>query len=380
MITTSSKLFYGLGAVSVAAAIVWTIANDGGALGAVALVFIAIASIFLGAIASYVRDGHVLSTDTAQHDSAPAAQRGPGRSWFPLGTALSMGMVVVGLVTSPGIFKVGIALLLAMLGEWLIQNWSDRASADAGYNERVRGWVVHPLEIPIGGALLLAAIVLSFSRIFLALSAEAGPLVFAILGALVLFFGSVLSIRRGTNTRVVGAVCGVALLALSAVGVALALNGEREELTIAAAEDHFAERSCGEEAEVTDESPIRAVSAKSSLAATVTLKDGVLYAEMDGFSGPLSSISLQRSWNSSILFQNEDAGEHRMIVTYGKTVEDLGGGVKKETVLQTCTALVTEGGQQVVEVNIPKPSYASAEPYTISVSGVEGASIEVMVP
>lgn len=379
MITTSSKLFYGLGAVAIAAAIVWTIASDGGS-GAVALVFIAIASIFLGAIASYVRDGHVLSTDTAQHDSAPAAQRGPGRSWFPLGTALSLGMVVVGLVTSPGIFKVGIALLLAMLGEWLIQNWSDRASSDVGYNARVRGWVVHPLEIPIGGALLLAAIVLSFSRIFLALSVEAGPIVFAILGALVLFFGSVLSIRRGTSARVVGAACGVVLLALSAVGVALALNGEREELTVAAAEDHFAERPCGEEAEVADESPIRAVSAKSSIAATVTLKDGVLYAEMDGFSGPLSSISLQRSWNSSILFQNEDAGEHRMIVTYGKTVEDLGGGVKKETVLQTCTALVTEGGQQVVVVNVPKPSYASAEPYTISVTGVEGASIEVMVP
>ena len=379
MITTSSKLFYGLGAVSIAAAIVWMIANDGGS-GAVALVFIAIASIFLGAIASYVRDGHVLSTDTAQHDSAPAAQRGPGRSWFPLGTALSLGMVVVGLVTSPGIFKVGIALLLAMLGEWLIQNWSDRASSDVGYNARVRGWVVHPLEIPIGGALLLAAIVLSFSRIFLALSVEAGPIVFAILGALVLFFGSVLSIRRGTSARVVGAACGVVLLALSAVGVALALNGEREELTVAAAEDHFAERPCGEEAEVADESPIRAVSAKSSIAATVTLKDGVLYAEMDGFSGPLTSITLQRSLNLSILFQNEDEGEHRMVLTYGKTVEDLGGGVMKETELQACTSLVTEGGQQVVVVNIPKPSYASAEPFSISVTGVEGASIEVMVP
>ena len=379
MITTSSKLFYGLGAVAIAAAIVWTIASGGGS-GAVALVFIAIASIFLGAIASYVRDGHVLSTDIAQHDSAPAAQRGPGRSWFPLGTALSLGMVVVGLVTSPGIFKVGIALLLAMLGEWLIQNWSDRASSDAGYNARVRGWVVHPLEIPIGGALLLGAIVLSFSRIFLALSTEAGPIVFAILGALVLFFGSMLSIRRGTSARVVGAVCGVALLALSAVGVALALNGEREGLTIAAEEDHFAHRACGEEAEESDEDAGRAVSAKSSIAATVTLKDGALYAEMDGYSGPLTSITLQRSLNSSILFQNEDEGEHRMVLTYGKTVEDLGGGVMKETELQACTSLVTEGGQQVVVVNIPKPSYASAEPFSISVTGVEGASIEVMVP
>lgn len=380
MITTSSKLFYGLGTVAIIATIVWIIANDGGSLGAVALVFLAVALIFLGGIASYVRDGHVLSTDTEQHDSAPAAQRGSGRSWFPLGAALSLGMVVVGLVTSPGIFKVGIGLMFAMLGEWLIQNWSDRASDDAGYNERVRGRVVHPLEIPVGVALLLAAIVLSFSRIFLALSVNAGPIVFGIIGILVLIFGSVLSIRRGTSVRFVGAVCGVVFLSLSVVGVALALNGEREQLTEAAEEDHFAHRACGEEADYSDEDAARAVSAKSSVAATVTLKDGALFAEMDGFSGPLTSITLQRSWNSSILFYNEDEGEHRMVVTYGKVVESLGGGVKRETLLQACTSLVAKGGQQGVVVNIPKPSYSSTEGFSITVPGLEGASVEVLVP
>lgn len=379
MITTSSKLFYGLGAVAIAAAIVWMIANGGGS-GAVALVFVATASIFLGAIASYIRDGHVLSTDTEQHDSAPAAQRGSGRSWFPLGVALSLGMVVVGLVTSPGIFKVGIALMFAMLGEWLIQNWSDRASDDAGYNERIRGRVVHPLEIPIAGALLLAVIVLSFSRIFLALSKDAGAIVFSIMGILVLFFGSVLSVRRGTSVRFVGAVCGVVFLTLSVVGVVLALDGEREQLTEAAEEDHFAHRACGEEAEYSDEDAVRAVSAKSSVAATVTLKDGALYAEMDGYSGPLTSITLQRSLNSSILFHNEDEGEHRMVVTYGKVVESLGGGVERETLLQACTSLVAKGGQQGVVVNIPKPSFSSTEGFSITVPGLEGASVEVLVP
>jgi len=380
MITTSSKLFYGLGAVSIAGSIVWMIAHDGGALGAVALVFIATALIFLGAIASYVRDGHVLSTDTEQHDSAPAAQRGPDRSWFPLGVALSLGTLVVGLVTSPGIFKVGVALLIAMLGEWLIQNWSDRASSDPSYNERVRGRVVHPLEIPIGGALLLAVIVLSFSRIFLSLSVNAGPIVFAIVGALVLFFGSMLSIRPGTSRRVVGTICGVALVGLSVVGVVLALDGEREQLTEAAEEDHFAHRACGEEADYSDEDAVRAVSAKSSVAATVTLKNGVLYAEMDGYSGPLTSITLQRSLNSNILFQNEDEGEHRMVVTYGKVVESLGGGVERETLLQACTSLVAKGGQQGVVVNVPKPSFSSTEGFSITVPGLEGASVEVLVP
>jgi len=55
---------------------------------------------------------------------------GPAVVGSTLGVALSLGTLVVGLVTSPGIFKVGVALLIAMLGEWLIQNWSDRASSD----------------------------------------------------------------------------------------------------------------------------------------------------------------------------------------------------------------------------------------------------------
>ena len=158
MITTGSKLLYGLGTATSLAAIVWFIANDGGVLGVVSLSFLAVALFFLGAIASYVRDGHVLSTETAAHASSNAAQRSVGRSWFPFGTAFSVGMVAVGMVSSPGIFKVGICLLFAMLGEWLIKNWSDRASADSAYNEKVRAWVVHPLEIPVGGALLLAEI------------------------------------------------------------------------------------------------------------------------------------------------------------------------------------------------------------------------------
>jgi len=222
--------------------------------------------------------------------------------------------------------------------------------------------------------------VLSFSRIFLSLSVNAGPIVFAIVGALVLFFGSMLSIRPGTSRRVVGTICGVALVGLSVVGVVLALDGEREQLTEAAEEDHFAHRACGEEADYSDEDAVRAVSAKSSVAATVTLKNGVLYAEMDGYSGPLTSITLQRSLNSNILFQNEDEGEHRMVVTYGKVVESLGGGVERETLLQACTSLVAKGGQQGVVVNVPKPSFSSTEGFSITVPGLEGASVEVLVP
>jgi hypothetical protein len=380
MITTGSKLFYGLGSATTVAAILWFIANDGGSIGVVSLAFLAVALFFMGAITSFVRDGHVLSTETDAHATSNAAQRGVGRSWFPFGTAISAGMVAVGMVSSPGIFTVGICLLFAMLGQWLIKNWSDRASSDAAYNEKVRAWVVHPLEIPVGGAILLAVIVLSFSRIMLALSKEGGLVVFSIMAALVLAFGSMVSVRRGASRRVVGTVAGVVLVALSGTGIAMALDGERHELTVAAEEDHFAHRACGEEAEETDEDAARSVSAKSSVAATVVLRDGRLFAEMDGWNGELSSITLQRSNPSTILFVNEDDHEHRMVVTYGKITEDLGGGVSKDTVLEACTSLITKGGTQAVSVVIPKPSFASDEPYSITVPGVEGASIEIQVP
>ena len=380
MITTGSKLFYGLGTVATVGAILWFVQNDGGSIGVVSLAFLAVALFFLGAIASFSRDGHVLSTDTAAHPTAAAADRPAGRSLWPFGVALSVGISVVGLVSSPGIFKVGVALLLAFGVEWMVQGWSERASADAGYNEKVRGWVIHPLEIPIGASLLLGVIVLSFSRVMLALSAEAGPIVFAVLASLVLFFGVVLAFRRGANMRVLGGIGAVIVVALGGLGIALALNGEREELVIAAAEDHLATRPCEETEEEADHNASRSMGAKSNIAAVITLEGGALSAHQVGFPVDGTSITLQRSNSSVILFKNRDEGSHRMVVTYGKTVEDLGGGVTNEKVLEACTSLVDKGGEQMVSVRFPKPSFAATEPYTITVPGLEGQAIEVQVP
>lgn len=380
MITTGSKYFYGLATLSTVAAIVWFIANDGGSIGVVALSFLAVAVLFLGSIASFIRDGHVLSTDTAAHDSAPAARRALKRTWWPFGTALAFGFMIVGLVSSPGIFKVGVALVIAMLGEWMVSNWAERASSNAAYNEKVRSWVIHPLEIPIAAALILAVVILSFSRIMLSLSKEAGPIVFAIAGALVLFVGSLFSIRRGTSRNLIAGVCAVVLVGLSGVGIALALDGEREELVEAAAEDHFSHRECGEEAGYSDKKPARSVSAKSSIAAVVTLKDGRLTATQDGYPGELETITLQRANPSVIIFKNEDSEKRRMVLTYGKVVEDLGGGVEREVELEACTSLIEKDGQQSVIVRIPKPSFASTEPYAITVPGLEGTAVEVVVP
>jgi hypothetical protein len=187
------------------------------------------------------------------------------------------------------------------------------------------------------------------------------------------------SIRRGTSRNLIAVVCGIVLVGLSGVGIALALDGEREELVEAAAEDHFAHRECGIESGYTDKKPAGSVSAKSSVAAIVTLKDGKLTAIQDGFQGELTSITLQRANPSLIIFRNEDEAKHRMVLSYGKVVEDLGGGVERESVLEACTSLIEKGKQQSVIVSIPKPSFASEEPYSITIPGLEGIAVEVLV-
>lgn len=379
MITTSSKFFYGLGALAIVGAVLWMISGNG-ALGAVALFSSATASIFIGAVATFTRDGHVLSTDTASHASAASAQRSPRSSLWPIGTAISVGFLTVGLVSSPGIFKVGVALTLAMLGEWMIQNWAERGSADEAYNTKIRDYLVHPLELPVAGALLLAVIVLSFSRLMLALDKSAGTLVFAVAAAVVLAVGAVIAVRRNTSRRVIGAVSGVVLVALAGAGVATALDGEREQLVEYSAEDPYADRGCTEDKAYSDKKASRSVGAKSNILATVTLRDGQLIAEVSGYPEPQAELYIQRANPSTILFVNDTDDARRMVVSYGKVVEDLGGGVERETLLQSCTSKVDKGGQQSVTVNIPRPSFASDTPFEITVPGVSSARLSVVVP
>jgi hypothetical protein len=45
----------------------------------------------------------------------------------------------------------------------------------------------------------------------------------------------------------------------------------------------------------------------------------------------------------------------------------------------TCTQLISEGAEQWLTLTINKPS-VSGEPYTLSVPGLEGQSIVVVVP
>lgn len=383
MITTGSKLFFGLAAASAVGLVLWVIATDWGAMGSVALASLAVAFVFLGSISSFVRDGHVAAMDTAAHATAAANTVTARRSPWPLAAAVGAGVTVYGLVSYPPIFKVGIVILIAAGLEWMVQAWSERASADAGYNAEIRSRVMGPLEMPIAGAVVAGIVIYAFSRIMLAIDKDAGVLVFGLVAAVVLFFGALLAFKPKLSKGIVAGMVGIALVALAATGVASALVGERQQLTDAAEEDHFsvAHRTCDAERHEWDEKASRTVAAKSSVMASVVLtEDGRLLAFLSGLRDPVERLTVQRSNPTNILFTNRSAEPRRLTAWYGTVTEDLGGGVTQESRLETCTALVEQGAQQLMTFTPPQPSFAAAEPFTLFVPGVDGAVIELFVP
>jgi hypothetical protein len=121
------------------------------------------------------------------------------------------------------------------------------------------------------------------------------------------------------------------------------------------------------------------VAAKSNTTATIYLENGKLSAQVLGITDRQQSITIPRSNASHIVFRNLDAERARLTANLG-TFETEVNGTKVTEKPVTCTALVEQDGRQFLTLNFAKSSAASQTPYTLTVPGVEGSSIEIVVP
>lgn len=371
MITTGSKLLFGASALAIAAFVVLG-ATNGGAVGwtaTVGLCAAALALVLVAVINLSAKDSTVQPAERGAAERIAAAQRTPSASIWPLVGAVGAAMLVVGLVTYPVVFKAGIVVLLATIVEWMIHAWSERASADPAYNAGVRRRLLHPLEFPILGAAGLAVVIYSFSRIMLFISKSAGPAIFAVLAALVLLVGVLIAYTPSLKQGVVIGVSVMAGLGLVSTGAVMALDGEREIERHETAATNPAICSSNEETDY-DHHASQTVAAKSSVAATLTLAGGVLTAHQDGIGGGLDAVTLQRGAEANVIFVNEDAEPVRLTAQTGFPDASF-----------TCTALVDEGGRQLLTLRLPQSTPAgTASPYYLRVPGLESSTIEIVVP
>jgi hypothetical protein len=382
---TGSKLLIGAAVLATVAAIIYGTAQ-GGSLGTVGLIFAAACLSGLAGVVVFTRDADVSAMDPSALTESPAALPTPPNSIWPMVGALGGVLVVVGLVTYPPVFIFGIIALLGAAVEWMIEAWSDRASADLQHNAEVRARIAHPLELPLLALVGIAILVYSFSRIMLWLSKTEGPALFAIIGALVLLVGFIVAFRPSIRNGAVGTVCSIAAVGLIAGGASAALSGEREihphETTTALAADGKCDDAAETEA---DEKSSQSVAAKANITAELILRDdGTLMAKALGVTEEQSTLTVTRANPTNVIFRNESSEPRRLVLDLGTRPvvdEATGDTVPDETVPnQKCTQLADDGGSQLMTFSITVPSWAADAPYAFTVPGVDTAKVEVVVP
>ena len=375
MFTTGSKLLIGSAAAAALFAVAYGVAR-GGALGTIGLVSAAVALAGLAGLNVFVRDSNVSAMDHAAFESSAAAQATARPSLWPLLVALGATTVTLGLVTTRAFFIVGLVAVIAGGFEWLLQGWSERASADARYNADVRNLMADPMELPVAGAILAAVVVYSFSRIMLGLPDKSSTVVaFAVAAGLVLAVGTFVGLRRGVSKTSLTGVFSVAAIALIGAGTFAGLNGERE------IEEHHStayiaeEDECGTEETEADERASQTVAAKSNLAAEVTFDGATLTADVPGFDGDFDALTLPRANPSNVMFRNESDQHARLVIEmHPEIVDGVPAGPER-----LCTALVDEGGAQLLTIVFDRPSVALDDGYEFTVAGSD-AALEVVVP
>ena len=292
MFTTGSKLFLGATVLSIVAAVVVAVCMGGSSawLGVIGLVSAAASFAFLFGVNYYVRDGNVSAMSENAATESPAAQQPAQRSMWPALAAVALGAIAVGAQSKPIVFKAGVVVLLAAAVEWMVQSWSERASADPRYNADVRKRMLHPIEFPVLAAAGLGVVIYSFSRIMLWIDKSGGPVVFVIAGALVLVGGFLLAAKPGLKKGVVTGVCAIALLGLVSTGAVMAIDGQRTIETHPTTNTDngaaclLAEEGPGTQSEV-DHKGSQTVAAKAGIGITVVLEDGKLTAHELGVDG-----------------------------------------------------------------------------------------------
>jgi hypothetical protein len=376
MFTTGSKLFFGATALSTVGAVVFAFSNGGptGIMGTVGLLTLASVFALLAGLNYFNRDGNVPAMEQGVQHTSAAAQRPVGSSMWPLIGAVGVAGLAIGAVSKPVVFKVALVVVLAAVVEWMVQGWSERASADPQYNAALRKRLLHPLEFPILGAIALAFVVYSFSRILLGTSKEAGLWLFLIIGALIAFGGFLFASKSNLSRSTMVGVCSITAVALLGAGVASALKGQRE------IEEHDTTSSltkvCLEPGvdDHVDEEASQDVSLKSNVVANVYLQaDGDLVAFVSGFPNQeYHEIPVPRSATVGIIFHNDTGQPQRLTArlgTYGEADEVI-----------KCTTAVNSGKQSYLDIKVNKSNAASSTPVVLQVPGRDDQVIKILVP
>lgn len=243
MFTWGSKYLFGVSVAAFVAAMAYGLVTGGDPVGVISagykggvgdhvgytlLIAASMSALLLGTVSVIARDGDAEDMAALAGSERALAVRPPsGLSIAAPLTAFGIGSLAVGLAVSRAFLYLGIAVLLIVAIEWVVQAWSDRATGDDAVNTVIRKRMLGPIEVPMLGGLAIAVIVLGLSRILLAVS-QTGSVVIAVVAAGFVFLSAVLISKAKAPRAIISAIVTFGAVAVLAGGIVGAAVGERD--------------------------------------------------------------------------------------------------------------------------------------------------------
>ena len=229
MVPFATKALWGFGFAGVVAAIVYGLATNDDAGGAI-LAFVSTGAILIGVVVLFADPDQApwFATGTPLGQEAPIGGRHMYPSPWPFFGALALGTLAVGAATDAVVVVIAVILLAVTAVGWVFQQWSEHPSYTGRYATRIKERLVVPLGLPILVGTLVAIIVISLSRIFLALP-EDGTRAVALSVAVVILLSAfaVAASERMARTALILLLV-FAFACLIGAGVAGLVHGERK--------------------------------------------------------------------------------------------------------------------------------------------------------
>jgi hypothetical protein len=142
--------------------------------------------------------------------------------------AFAAGVLVVGQITNKYVTIAGLALLVAVIGVWMLRAWAERATGDDEINREIYQRFIEPFRVPILSAICIAVVVLALSRVLLAVSETASIVVFASAGALFLLGAALVAARPQISRNAITLLLFFAAIVVIAAGILAGLQGQRD--------------------------------------------------------------------------------------------------------------------------------------------------------
>lgn len=243
MITTGAKFYFGLAVLAITGAVAYSWGSHGGFTGGLTLGFYggmgehtgyvvllgaAVVSLFVGGAVIAFRDADPeAQRAVASLDDLPDVHAPHQASYWPILGAAAAACAVVGLVNSSLLFLFGVIVGIVVLLEWMVSAWAERATGDPDVNRRIRNRLMNPIEIPLFGAIGVAVGVLCVSRVLLAVSETAAPVIAIVVAVVILGAASVYATAPKAGRTIVAVICLLGGIGVLAGGVIGAAEGSR---------------------------------------------------------------------------------------------------------------------------------------------------------